>query len=81
MARFVHAAFSGFRLFCHGPFILSFVIACLKLKLHRRTAAGLNIHRYALCGGGSCVNGILLANPGAVFGEGAPGPTPLLERL
>lgn len=53
----------------------------LKLKLHRRTAAGLNIHRYALSGGDSCVNGILLTNPGAVFGEAAPSPNPLLERL
>jgi hypothetical protein len=52
-----------------------------RLKLHRRTSAGLNIHHYALAGQGTCINGVLLANPATVFGPGFPGPNPLLERL
>jgi len=53
----------------------------LALNLHRRTRAGSNIQRYALAGRDACVNGLLLANPEAVFGAAAPGLNPLLERL
>jgi len=53
----------------------------LALNLHRRTRAGSNVQRYALVGQDASVNGLLLANPEAVFGAAAPGLNPLLERL
>lgn len=53
----------------------------LKLRLHQTTSAGVNIHRYAVSGRGSAVNGLLLPDPKAVFGAAAPGLNPLLERL
>jgi hypothetical protein len=53
----------------------------LKLGLHQKTPEGLNFHRYALSGHNASVNGLLLANPQAVFGASAPGLNPLLERL
>jgi Putative helicase/Putative conjugal transfer nickase/helicase TraI C-term len=53
----------------------------LKLGLHEKTPEGLNFHRYALSGHNAFVNGLLLADPQAVFGSSAPGLNPLLERL
>jgi hypothetical protein len=53
----------------------------LKLGLHQKTPDGLNFHRYALSGHNAFVNGLLLANPQAVFGASAPSLNPLLERF
>ncbi len=53
----------------------------LRLRLHRRTAAGLNIHRYGFSGHGASLCGLLLPNPGILFGDGAtPAPSLLLKR-
>jgi hypothetical protein len=56
-------------------------VSFFKLKRHRTTPAGHNIHSYAVAGQGTRVNGVLLADPQAIFGSGFPGPNPMLERL
>jgi integrating conjugative element relaxase (TIGR03760 family) len=52
----------------------------LKLKLHRTTTAGLNVHQYAVTGSGALISGILLADPGRLFGALVPAPNPALVR-
>jgi integrating conjugative element relaxase (TIGR03760 family) len=52
----------------------------LKLKLHQTTTAGLNIHQYAVAGSGAVISGILLADPGHLFGPLVPAPNPALVR-
>ena len=47
-----------------------------KLKLHRRTDNGTNIHRYSVVGARkrSFINGLLIPNAAAVFGASSPPP-------
>ncbi|MDZ7840998.1 MAG: MobH family relaxase [Gammaproteobacteria bacterium] len=47
---------------------------CQKLKVHRKTETGTNIHRYQVAGGRkrSAINGLLLTDAGLVFGTASP---------
>jgi integrating conjugative element relaxase (TIGR03760 family) len=52
----------------------------LKLKLHQTTTAGLNVHQYAVIGSGALISGILLTDPGRLFGTLVPVPNPRLTH-
>jgi integrating conjugative element relaxase (TIGR03760 family) len=51
-----------------------------KLKLHKVTTAGHNIHDYAVSGSGAVIKGFLLPDTRRVFGEVVPNPNPYLSR-
>lgn len=52
----------------------------LKLKLHRENSAGLNTFPYVVEGSNALISGILLSNPGIVFGVDVPEANPVLKQ-
>lgn len=50
----------------------------LKLGLRRPTAGGINVHDYAVVGSGTKISGLLLTDPGVLFGAVVPTPNPRL---
>jgi integrating conjugative element relaxase (TIGR03760 family) len=52
-----------------------------KLKLHRVTSAGHNVHQYAVADSGAVIKGFLLPEPALIFGGIVPVPNRVLSRL